>query len=172
MKLKFLIIVELCCLPVIGHSLSLYDRPLDELYKAADAIVLAQVRGVSADCRKSNHCWGYRLSFDIKSTFKKSARADKGVEVCSEIPLEIGVEYIVFLHPYSFQPISGMKKCAMLLPRDGAFERRADGTYRVNSPEGAISVNAHENVYSTNAILEPEFDEKIAELSRQQAKED
>lgn len=145
------------------------DRPIQVLYKDAQAVVSATVISMKASCAgRMPYCRPeYILKLDgvrdIKALVGKAPSA--GMTVCTAVMLEVGSSYTLFLErPDKYNSVSA-EKCNFAIDRDGVFLKKGSYTYRVGSPDATIIVDFEGDKYFTNAVVEPDFEQAMDSLA-------
>gem|GEM_PF-5121867 len=99
---------------------------------------------------------------ELKSTDESSA---KYKSLCSNVPLEVGAAYTLFLEAPTEFNAQGPGVCDLVVDVDAVFQRIGSFVYRVGSPDAKIIVDFEGAKYLTNAVVEPDFDQAMKSLS-------
>ncbi|HEY5802291.1 MAG TPA: hypothetical protein VIT90_01175 [Lysobacter sp.] len=171
---RFLVFLAsvLAVLPGVSCATSPSSRPIETLFKNATAVIVGKVTDVTASCDpRKNVCNSiYRVSFDEESI--KQLKPAKGSSVsyesiCSNVPLEIGSAYTLFIEAPTRFNTAGSNKCLLAIDFDGVFEKIGSYVYRVGAPDAKIIVDFEGAKYLTNAVVEPGFEQAMGSLSQE-----
>ncbi|MBB5884359.1 MULTISPECIES: hypothetical protein [unclassified Xanthomonas] len=155
-------------LSVFGSSPS--NRSIEKLFEKSTAVIAGKVLEVYGFCSdKARYCNKiYMISIDEKTIVwlqSPEASAAGYNKFCSNVQLEVGEAYTLFLEPASDFNTADSSKCPLVVDIDGAFEKIGSYMYRVGSPEGQIIVDFEGDRYLTNAVVEPNFESLVKSLS-------
>lgn len=168
---RLIIFLTTAFFPVIGCAASPANRPLETLFKGAQFVVVGKVVTVSASCDPSKpYCIPiYFISLDQSSAKElklPNNPRNQYEKICSNVPLEIGSTYTLFIEAPTKFNTAGSDGCDLAIDFDGVFEKIGSYVYRVGSPDAKIIVNFEGAKYLTSAIVEPEFEHAISSLSK------
>lgn len=168
---RLIIFLTMAVFPIVGCAASPANRPLETLFKGAQVVVVGKVVRVSASCDPGKpYCIPiYLISLDqasIKELKVPNRPRSQYEAICSNIPLEIGSTYTLFIEAPTKFNTAGSNECGLAIDFDGVFEKIGSYDYRVGSPDAKIIVNFEGAKYLTNAIVEPEFEHTISSLSQ------
>ncbi|MEL4892299.1 hypothetical protein PQU63_12360 [Xanthomonas protegens] len=173
MRISLALFFGLIAFPFFSYGSSPSNRSIEKLFKKSTAVIAGEVVAINGSCPETGYCNRiYVVSLErgtvlaFKSPETSLVSYDK---FCSNVQLEVGEKYTLFLEAASRFNTGDSSKCPLVVGIDGAFERIGSDVYRVGSPEGQIIVNFDGNKYLTNAILEPDFDNLIKSLSSTKA---
>ncbi|MBD7921433.1 hypothetical protein [Xanthomonas bonasiae] len=169
MRNVFILLVGLIVFPFSACGSSPSNRSIEKLFENSTAVIVGEVREVYGSCPVKGYCNRiYIISLEEKTiaALKMPEASWVGYKkFCSNVPLEVGERYTLFLEPASDFNTSDSKKCPLVVDLDGVFEKIGSYVYRIGSPEARIIVNFEGGKYLTNAVVEPNFDDLIKSLS-------
>jgi len=170
MKSVFILVFGLIVSPFSAYGSSPSNRSIEKLFENSTAVIAGEVREIYGSCpERGGYCNRiYMISLEEKTivALKSSEASWAGHnKFCSNVPLEVGERYTLFLESASDFNTSDSKKCPLVVDLDGVFEKVGSYVYRVGSPEAQIIVNFDGGKYLTNAVVEPNFDDLIKSLS-------
>lgn len=103
---------------------------------------------------------------ELKSTKHTSANYKS---ICSNVPLEIGSTYTLFIEAPTEFNTGGSDKCLLAIDFDGVFEKIGSYVYRVGAPDAKVIVDFEGSKYLTGAVVEPEFEQAMDSLAKSAA---
>ncbi|WP_131721578.1 hypothetical protein [Xanthomonas sp. NCPPB 1128] len=153
----------------LAYGSSPSGRSVDKLFERSAAVIAGKVVGINGSCPEAGYCNRiYVVSLEratmsmLKSPGASLLGSDK---FCSNVQLEVGETYTLFLEPASEFNTGDSKRCPLVVDLDGAFEEIGSDVYRVGSPEAQVIVDFEGDKYLTNAVVEPDFENLIESLS-------
>ena len=111
----------------------------------------------------------YAISLEAKTVRELKSTGKLGAEynsLCSNVPLEVGAAYTLFLEGPTEFNAPGSGGCDLVVDVDGVFQKIGSFVYGVGSPDAKIIVDFEGAKYLTNAVVEPGFDQTMKSLSQ------
>ena len=170
-QISMFLAIVMASSPGVGWATSPANRSLETLFKNAKAVVTGKVTSVKAGCGEIEKVCNssYTISLEAKTVRELKSTYESGAEyksLCSNVPLEIGAAYTLFLEAPTEFNAPGSGDCDLVIDVDGVFQKIGSFVYRVGSPDAKIIVDFEGAKYLTNAVVEPKFDQTMKSLSQ------
>lgn len=139
-------------------AMSLIDRPVEEVHRDSVVALRGTVVALSGKCNARDACFGYMVDIVVDESLSASvvARGRRRVSFCAPFPLNVREEYYLFLD--AARPAQVEQGCDLALPKDGAFQKKHETYFRVNSPESRHWISFEGRDYESSAVAEPDFE--------------
>lgn len=169
-KISMFLAIVLTCSSGAGWATSPANRSIETLFKNAKAVVTGKVTGVRAERGQSEEVCNsnYVISLEVKTVRELKSTDESSAKyksLCSNVPLEVGAAYTLFLEAPTEFNAQGSGVCDLVVDVDGVFQKIGSFVYRVGSPDAKIIVNFEGAKYLTNAVVEPDFDQAMKSLA-------
>ncbi|MCI2260287.1 hypothetical protein [Xanthomonas indica] len=168
-RVALILVLGLIFFPFGAYGSSPSSRSIERLFGKSTAVIAGKVVGISGSCPETGYCnpiYVVSLGRETMSTLKSPGVSLVGYDkFCSNVQLEMGQTYMVFLESASEFNTGDSKKCPLVVDLDGVFEKIGSDVYRVGSPEAQVLVDFEGNKYLTNAVFEPDFENLLESLS-------